>query len=214
LSRKQGILLGVALLLATVATTAGTPVDSRDDFQALLAQMHPDYASYIAGIHGGITRFHPASLYMGLVRAGGIDPTYPGDSPLVGRGVRNDIVVYADSREAGRSDGWAMLLIDHEYFHARHLARGDKTPTPTFGDPEVDRHFYEAVAWEYNLAQADDDDYPGLTHADYLEAFKNYTMHFEAFRDFVLRHDHHAWAYYKLFLPDPSLHQRTVLAKN
>ena len=32
----------------------------------------------------------------------------------------------------------------------------------------------------------------GTDHADYLEAFRNYSMHFEAFRDFILRHDRSA----------------------
>jgi hypothetical protein len=190
------------------------PVETGDDFQRILAALHPDYSRYIGAIRPGLTRFHPATLYMGLVRSGGKDPTSLDDSPLLGRGVKNDVVVYVDSREAGRSDGWAMLLIDHEYFHARHLSRGDNTPVPSFGDPEIDRHFYEAVAWGYNLAQADEGEYPTLTHADYLEAFRNYSMHFESFRDFVLRHDHHAWAHYRRFLPDPASRERTVLAKN
>jgi hypothetical protein len=214
LNRRQATLSLAMILFASLATAGGVPLETGDDFQKILAGLRPDYASYIGSIRPGATRFHPATLYMGLVRSGGVDPTLPGDAPLVGRGVKNDVVVYADSRDAGRSLGWAMLLIDHEYFHARHLARGDRTPAPSFGDAEADRHFYEAVAWGYNLAQADDDEYPGLTHADYLEAFKNYSMHFDAFRDFILRHDHHAWAYYRLFLPNRSDHERTVLARN
>jgi hypothetical protein len=162
----------------------------------------------------GSTRFHPPGLYMGLVRTGGRDPLGRDDTPMVGSGVRNDIIVYADSREAGRSLGWAMLLIDHEYFHARHLGRGDRTPTPFFGDPDIDRHFYEAVAWGYNLAQADEGEYPTLTHADYAEAFRNYTLHFEAFREFILRRDRPAWAHYQRFLPDPDERNRTTIARN
>ena len=211
---RTGFLFAALLLSFGLTGQAGVPVATGDDFQQILAAMHPDYELYIGSIRWGTTRFHPASLYMGLVRSGGNDPTLPEDAPLLGRGVKNDVVVYADSREVGRSDAWAMLLIDHEYFHARHLSRGDRTPVPSFGSPEVDRHFYEAVAWGYNLAEAEEGEYPGLTHADYLEAFRNYTMHFEAFRDYILRHDHHAWAHYRRFLPEPSSHERTLLAQN
>ena len=212
MGRRWVVFFAIFGLSATLGT-AGVPVATGDDFQALLAALHPDYASYVGSVRMGATRFHPSTLYMGLVRAGGEDPTSRDDAPRVGHGVKNDIIVYADSREAGRSLGWGLLLIDHEYFHARHLARGDSTPTPSFGDAEADRHFYEAVAWGYNLAQADEGDYPSLTHADYMEAFRNYTMHFEEFRDFILRRDHHAWAHYKRFLPDPATRVRTVLAQ-
>ena len=214
MSRRWGFFFFMVVLFSSWICRAQVPIERHDDFQRILAAMHPDYASFVGSIHAGSTRFHPATLYMGLVRSGGKDPTLLEDAPILGRGVKNDIVVYSDSREAGRSDGWAMLLIDHEYFHARHLARGDKTPVPSFGDPEVDRHFYEAVAWGYNLTQADEGEYPTLTHADYLEAFRNYTMHFESFRDYVLRHDHHAWAFYRKFLPEPNSLERTVLAEN
>ena len=200
------------LSVATLTLADGVPVATGDDFQKILAGMRPDYAEYVGSIRTGQTRFHPATLYMGLVRPGGKDPLQIQDAPLLGRGVRNDIVVYADSREAGRSAGWAMLLIDHEYFHARHLARGDRTPVPSFGNPETDRHYYEAVAWGYNLAQAEEDQYPSLTHADYLEAFRNYTLHFEAFRDYILRHDRTAWAHYHRFLPDPLEREPVLLA--
>ncbi len=212
--RRFFSLILVLAAVGTVAMADGVPVATGDDFQKILSALHPDYALYVGSIRTGETRFHPRNLYMGLVRAGGKDPNRREDAPLLGKGVKNDIIVYADSREAGRSDGWAMLLIDHEYFHARHLARGDRTPVPSFGDPEVDRHYYEAVAWGYNLAQADEDAYPTLTHADYLEAFRNYSMHFEAFRDYILRHDRSAWAHSRRFLPDPSLREPMVLALN
>ncbi|PYQ12534.1 MAG: hypothetical protein DMH00_05760 [Acidobacteria bacterium] len=214
LDRRQGFFWGALILLTSFAAAAGVPVETGDNFERILSGLHPDYPNFVGGIRQGETRFHPPTLYMGLVRPGGKDPTRLDDAPLLGRGVKNDIIVYADSREVGRSPGWGMLLIDHEYFHARHLARGDRTPVPSFGDAEADRHYYEAVAWGYNLAQADEGDYPTLTHADYLEAFRNYTMHFEAFRDFILRHDHGAWAHYKRFLPEPASHERTLLARN
>lgn len=200
--------------MASSALAGGVPVDKGDRFEQILSALHPDYALYVGAIRAGDTRFHPPTLYMGLVRAGGKDPTRIEDAPMLGRGIKNDIIVYANSREQGRSDGWAMLLIDHEYFHARHLARGDRTPVPSFGDSEADRHFYEAAAWGYNLAQADDGDYPTLTHADYLEAFRNYSMHFEAFRQFILSHDYHAWAHYRRFLPDPMVREPVLLARN
>ena len=202
------------LVMASSALAGGVPVEKGDRFDQILSALHPDYSLYVGAIRTGDTRFHPPTLYMGLVRAGGKDPTSLEDAPRLGRGIKNDIVVYANSREQGRSDGWAMLLIDHEYFHARHLSRGDRTPVPSFGDSEADRHFYEAVAWGYNLAQADDGEYPTLTHADYMEAFRNYSMHFEAFRQFILSHDYHAWAHYRRFLPDPIDREPVLLARN
>ena len=210
--RRMGIFL-LGCLGAAGAGLAGVPIATGDDYCKLLRDLRPDYARFVGKIRVGESRFHPANLYMGLVRDGGRDPNRIEDAPALGRGVRNDIIVYADSREAGRTLGWAMLLIDHEYFHARHLARGDRTPVPAFGDPEIDRHYYEAVAWGYNLAQADEDEYPTLTHADYLEAFRNYSMHFEAFRDYVLRHDRTAWAHYRRFLPDPVARYPLLLAQ-
>lgn len=214
MDRRSALLLLLLLTASTLTLAAGVPVATGDDFQKILSSLRPDYAAYVGSVRIGETRFHPSNLYMGLVRSGGKDPGRLEDAPLLGRGARNDIIVYADSREAGRSPGWAMLLIDHEYFHARHLARGDRTPIPFFGNSEADRHYYEAVAWGYNLAQADEDQYPTLTHADYLEAFRNYSMHFEAFRDYILRHDRAAWAHYRRFLPDPSDRERMVLARN
>jgi hypothetical protein len=213
MGRTRGVFFAILALAATLGS-AGVPIETGDDFEKLLASLHPDYAQYVGSIRMGEGRFHPPTLYMGLVRSGGMDPTLRDDAPMLGRGVKNDIIVYADSREAGRSLGWGLLLIDHEYFHARHLARGDATPTPSFGDAEIDRHFYEAAAWGYNLVQAEEGEYPSLTHADYLEAFRNYTMHFEEFRDYILRRDHSAWAHYRRFLPDPAARQRTLLARN
>jgi hypothetical protein len=183
-----------------------------DDFERILGELHPNFRLFVGAIRPGPTRLHPSNLYMGLVRPGGADPTRLDDAPLVGRGVRNDIIVYADSRGLGRSLGWGQLLIDHEYFHARHLARGDATPAPFFGAGEIDRHYYEAVAWRYNLERAEEGAYPTLTHADYREAFRNYTLHFEAFRDYILRKDRPAWAHYGRFLPAPSSFDRTLLA--
>jgi len=214
LSRRTWLSFLCLASAVTLTWAADVPVATGDDFLRILAVLHPDYASYVGHVRSGVTRFHPSNLYMGLVRDGGRDPNLPADAPLVGRGVRNDIIVYADSRDAGRSLGWAMLLIDHEYFHARHLAMGDGTPVPFFGDPEADRHYYEAVAWGYNLAQADEDQYPTLTHADYLEAFRNYSMNFEAFREYILRHDRPAWAHYRRFLPDPSAREGILMARN
>ncbi|HMC82843.1 MAG TPA: hypothetical protein VKL61_06385 [Candidatus Polarisedimenticolia bacterium] len=211
LFRKMGAVFLAALASATLASASGP---GTDDFESILGRIRPDYRSFIGAIRPGRTHLHPATLYMGLVRPGGQDPSLKDDTPLVGHGILNDVIVYADSREAGRSAGWAMLLIDHEYFHARHLSRGDKTPVPSFGDPEASRHYFEAVAWGYNLAQADEDEYPTLTHADYREAFRNYSLHFEAFRDYILMRDRPAWAHYRRFLPDPSTFDHELIARN
>ncbi len=212
--RMKGGFLFFGAAFCGLAIAAPGADESCRRFEKILAALHPDFPSYIGEIRQGPSILHPANLYMGLVRAGGKDPSRPEDAPLVGRGVRNDVIVYADSREAGRSEGWAMLLIDHEYFHARHLARGDQSPIPSFGEREIDRHYFEAIAWAYNLIQADEEAYPTLTHADYREAFRTYSLHFEAFRDYVLRHDRPAWAHYRRFLPDPASLGRTLIARN
>jgi len=214
LGRSAWTLLFSGMAVAVLTGAAPPTSGAGDDFEMILASLHPDYAAYVGSIRTGPGHLHPANLYMGLVREGGRDPSCRTDAPVAGWGIRNDIVVYADSREADRSLGWAMLLIDHEYFHARHLARGDRTPVPSFAEREATRHYFEAVAWGYNLTQADDGDYPTLTHADYAEAFRNYSLHFEAFRDYILRHDRPAWAYYQRFLPDPATFDRILLAQN
>ena len=90
--RRRGFLFPILMLLSCLAAAAGVPVATNDDFQSLLAAMHPDYATYIGAIRTGSTRFHPATLYMGLVREGGKDPTLPHDAPLLGHGVKKHVV--------------------------------------------------------------------------------------------------------------------------
>ena len=211
MSRRRGFVFPILILLSSLVGAAGVPIATGDDFQQLLSAMHPDYTTYIGAIRTGSTRFHPVTLYMGLVREGGKDPTLPEDAPLIGRGVKNDVVVYADSREAGRSDGWAMLLIDHEYFHARHLARGDNTPVPSFGSPEVDRHFYEA-AWGTTWWKPRRGGYPTLTHADYLKpsGITPCTSNPSGLHPAPIT----MRAHYRRFLPEPGTLERTVLARN
>jgi len=106
LDRRQGFFWGALILLTSFAAAAGVPVETGDNFERILSGLHPDYPNFVGGIRQGETRFHPPTLYMGLVRPGGKDPTRLDDAPLLGRGVKNDIIVYADSREVGRSPGW------------------------------------------------------------------------------------------------------------
>ena len=197
-----------AAALIALSCAAGRPAAAEvtpAQIASLLASMHPDYERYIASVRYGATRLRPASLYAGLVRRGGRDPRDPDDGPRSGRGIVNDLIVYADTFEPWRSEGWRRLLADHEYFHARHLAYGAQVPVVGFGDARVNEDYYEALAWGHVIGQASAGVYGELTQAERSEAARAYREHRERFRSFVMEAQASAWAHYGRFMPDPDV---------
>ena len=145
IARRRGALLSgrvaAGALCVAAAFTAGSTraADlSPDQVAALIATMHPDYTTYIHSIRYGRSRLRPESIYAGLVRPGGADPRDAGDGPRAGRGAVNDLIVYADTFEPWRTPAWRLMIADHEYFHARHLAKGYDLPLVGFGIARVD----------------------------------------------------------------------------
>ena len=169
---------------------------------SMLASLHPDYASYISDVRYGPTRLHPATLYAGLVRSGGLDPRDPAQAPAPGRGATNVLIVYADMFEPWRSDAWRLLITDHEYFHARHLARGFDIPLAGFGVRRADTAYREALAWCWVLRRGLAGVYGPLSDREISEVSARYTENYEAFLGFVIERQASAWAHYGRFLPD------------
>lgn len=174
-----------------------------DEVAGMLAAMHPDYTEYIGSVRFGDSRLRPEGLYAGLVRRGGGDPRDPGDGPDRGPGVVNDLIVYTDTFEPWSSAAWRRLLADHEYFHARHFARGFTIPLVGFGTAEIDAHYCEALAWGYVVERAAAGAYGDLSRRERLEAEERYREHFTRFHRFVMRRQPTAWAHYGRFLPEP-----------
>lgn len=192
----------VALIFAG-RLTAGGPDLTPNQVAALLASMHPDYTRYIREVRFGDSRMRPSTLYAGLVRRGGEDPRDPADGPTIGRGASNDLIVYADTFEPWRTDAWRRLVTDHEYFHARHFAKGFNLPTVGFGLRQTDTDYYEAMAWGYVLERAGEGAYGKLAAGERAEAAARYQEHYDGFRRFVMRVQPSAWAHYGRFLPEP-----------
>jgi hypothetical protein len=153
--------------------------------EGALAALHPDYRQFVASIRplqeGGDDV--SSGLYMALVRPGAQDPTQRDSAPFAGLGARNDILYDPTVLLGGRSSGWLLLLLDHEYFHARHLAGATSIPVPGHSPAAVEHHFFEAAAWGYNVAQARAGLYPGLTELEFREALDRYGEHYRALRD-------------------------------
>jgi hypothetical protein len=199
------VTLGVCLAAAALSQepALAQPEVTPSQVAAMLAALHPDYTLFIGDVRYGSTRLRPATLYAGLVRRGGRDPRDPDDGPDIGRGVRNDLVIYADTFEAWRTTAWRLLLLDHEYFHARHMARRTDAPAVGFGQPRADADYREALAWGYVLGRAREGVYGALSAAERAEAAERYREHFTAFRGYVRRLQPSAWAHYGRFLPEP-----------
>jgi len=162
-----------------------------------LAALHPDWQNYIGAVRPAAGA--PGNLYLGLVEPGGTDPRLASEAPTPGRGRRFDLLFFpAAELEEGP---WGRLLLDHEYFHARHLARAASTPLPGFGEAPADRHFREAMAWGYNLQRSREGAYGDLPAARRAEVLARYREHRDAFRRFVRERDPDAWAYYARLLP-------------
>lgn len=171
----------------------------------MLGELHPDYASYIHAvrvIRGDAAAPSAQSLYSGLVRSGGADPREKKDAPASGWGARNDIVLFPAALDPARSDAWRRLILDHEYFHARHLARGWSVPLVDFGDAAATHDFYEAAAWGYVRERAARGTYGELTAAETREVRAIYERHFQAIRAFILERQPAAWTHFRRFMPD------------
>jgi len=194
---------------AAASPTSSSPSafsgSGESDPAALLRLLHSDYETYIRSVRIVRSRESEASreaLYSGLVRAGGFDPRLLGDAPISGRGARNDIVLFDSAMDPARAPGWRRLILDHEYFHARHLAHGWLTPLVEFDDRGATHDFYEAAAWGYVLQRALDGTYGDLPSADLREVRALYERHFQAIRAFILKRQPSAWIHYGRFMPD------------
>jgi len=180
------LLAGETLTTPLVADeTLTTPMVAADTDPAerLLASLHPDYRNFVSAVRplpegAGIR----ASVYMVLVRSGATDATSHASAPLAGRGARNDILYDPAVFRSGRSSGWMQLLLDHEYFHARHLAGQTTIPLPARSGANRERHWFEAAAWGWSVAQARAGRYEGLKESEFREALDRYGDHLRALR--------------------------------
>ena len=191
-----GLALGVISLGGIQA-----PQAQANRLHQLLTVMRPDHHRFIREVRPAPAGLAPANVSMGLVRPGGRDPRRRTDAPRSGVGERFDLLVFDTG---GFTASWTLLLLDHEYSHARHLARADDLPFPTFGDRGANHHFQEALAWGYSLGRAAQGDYGDLPDARWEEARSRYRSHRAAFDRFVRRRQPAMWTYYARLLPtDP-----------
>ncbi len=193
-------LMMCSLALCCLDPAAASPSET-NRLRALLAAMHPDHARYIQSVRSAPAGVAPADLYLGLVRVGGRDPRDPADAPRPGAQQRYDVLVFRPPSATPWSDGWSRLLVDHEYFHARHLARGDRLPRPTFARASANRHFQEALAWGYNLQRLSENAYGALPEQRRREVRQHYRRHREALARYVQQKQPSVWSYYGRFLP-------------
>jgi len=179
---------------------------TEDGAALLLARLHPDYTRYIHALRivsAQGARASTGSIYSGLVREGGREPRLAQDAPVTGRGVRNDVVLFPGMMDPARSPGWRELILDHEYYHARHLARGWSAPLADFGDTAMNQSYYEALAWSYVVDRARHGVYQSLSAFDLREVEATYKRYHEALRKEILERQPTAWLHYGRFLVDP-----------
>ena len=196
-ARPSGALLAGLALASTGATGASDlPVASPEiDPPGLiraLAEIHPDYRLYISSVRAlptGVSR----RLYMALVRPGAADPAGRDSAPLAGTGARNDIVYDGEAIVSGHGPAWRYLLLAHEYFHARHLAEATLLPIARGSGVELERHYNEAAAWGFNVAEARAGRYPGLTPDEFREALDRYGEHYAALKALMKKQDPERW---------------------
>ena len=189
---QSSLLWGMAPLL--FADPVEGPADtSPPALAAALATLHPDYPLFIGAIRPlppGTTR----SIYMALVRPGAIDPGGLDSTPFAGHAARNDIVYDRSMIAAGHTFAWRLLLLDHEYFHARHVAGGTSLPMPGHFGREVERRFNEAAAWGFNVGEARAGRYPGLRPDEFREALDRYGEHYTALRELTSGSGGESWS--------------------
>lgn len=172
----------LALVLASGLGAAQAAVDPAE---ALLAGLHPDYSSFVRAVRPIASPSTPSesAVYMALVRPAAADPARRESAPFAGPGARNDVLYDPAVLDGAHSEGWVLLLLDHEYFHARHLAGATDLPLPLQSGAEVERHFLEAAAWGYTVGEARAGRYPGLRPEEFREALDRYGEHYRALRD-------------------------------
>jgi len=192
------ILAGPAPTPAPPATPAG----SRDQAEILLRDLHPDYRTFVHAIRPMDDAAAKGSpVYMALVRAGAGDPGQRASAPYAGPGARNDILYDPGVIGGARGDAWTMLLLDHEYFHARHLAGATGLPLPLRTGAGIERHFFEAAAWGHTVGAARAGRYPGLREEEFREALDRYGEHYRALRALTREENPTLWS----SLADPLL---------
>ncbi len=212
--RTRSRLLGAVLFAAGVAACAARHVLSAEPtgeatldppgLMRALARFHPDYRLYVSGVRPldpGVNR----RLYMALVRPGAGDPADRASAPYAGPGARNDIVYDAEAILTGHSLAFRYLLLDHEYFHARHLAGGTLLPLASGAGAEIERHYNEAAAWGYNVAEARAGRYPGLRPDEFREALDRQGEHYAALKALMREKDPATWDRIADLLREPGL---------
>jgi hypothetical protein len=200
--RRTRLLTGLLVAAGGLFLSAGEAIPApaeageRLDAPALvrtLALLRPDYLRYISSVRPlapGVAR----RLYMALVRPGATDPAGKGSAPYAGPGARNDIVYDKASIATDHSTAWRSLLLEHEYFHARHMAGATLLPVARDGVPEVERHYNEAAAWGFNVAEARAGRYPGLRADEFREALDRLGEHYAALRALLKDADPERWS--------------------
>ncbi len=146
-----------------------------------LGAFRPDFPIYIGSLRpiAGVTG---RRIYMALVQPGATDPTRVASAPLSGRGARNDIVFDARAVMDGHTEAFRRMLLDHEYFHARHLAGTTSVPAPRNVPADLQTRFSEAAAWGFNVAEARAGRYAGLRPDEFREALDRYRDHYAALK--------------------------------
>lgn len=196
-----------ALVALTVLLAALTPAAAGgNDPAGRLDDLHDDWHRYIGEIRevsAGRAAVSPTGIYSGLVRKGGRDPRIGEDAPVSGRGARNDMILYPSATDPLRSPGWLALILDHEYFHARHLARSGPAPLVDFEDDAANTAYYEATAWSFVYEKARRGVYGPLAPAEMKEVLATYRRHLKAFKTFVLHRQPAAWRHYGRFVVEP-----------
>lgn len=199
--------LGAAFLSVWALEWFAAPFPARGlgetpgQLSTILSDLRPDFRRFVREIRQVPRRRFPVTHYTALVRPGGDDPLEPASAPRPGRDQQNDILFYPDSFGIERTEAWRLLLLDHEYLHAKHLAEAHSVPLAGFGATQANRHFFEAVAWGHNVSEARRGAYGSLAGRDWQEALGNYDRHLRAFRQFVERAQPSAWAYWSRFFP-------------
>jgi len=199
---RHGWLAALACLhLSVTCAAASGPCLTPEEAVSILHSLHEDFGRYIGEVRYGTSRLRPGSIYAGLVRPGGNDPRLADDGPRMGLRAVNDLIIYADTFDLSASVAWRRLILDHEYFHARHMAHGFALPVVGFGDVTADADYYEALAWGYVVRRAEAGVYGELSAREAAEALSRYRRHRSAFRTFVFDRQPSAWAHYGRFLP-------------